>query len=101
MAEKLTLEQALEKIKTLEQAKAELKTQLADTQKGADEAIAAYNALKPKSEETFEAEVKAGKVEINFGVDFEGKYYSKADLVESPKVLEALLKIGSAAVTKL
>ncbi len=101
MAEQLTLEQALEKIKTLEQANEDLKTLLADTQKGANEAIAAYNALKPNSEEKFEAELKSGKVQVNFGVDYQGKYYSKAELVESPKVLEALLKIGSGAVTKL
>lgn len=103
-----TLEQAVEKINQLNQelasAKSEietLKSQKEDAVNAAQEAIDKYNELKPQQEESFELEIKGSKFKVEFGVDFQGKYYSKADLVENKAVVEKLVKIGSGAITKL
>jgi hypothetical protein len=96
-----SLEEALEVIKAQNIEIVDLKNKATDSEVAAKEAIDAYNELQPKSEEVLELKVEGGKAIINFGVDFEGKYYSKKDLLKQKAIVEKLIAIGSGAVTKL
>ena len=101
MAEKIeTLEQALEVIKGKDNKIEALNNELKDAKEAANDAIAKYNAIAPKAPKDFDVTLKNKKVVVvNFGVHYDGKYYSKEDLVNAPEVVEKLVKKGSGAIS--
>jgi hypothetical protein len=80
----------------------DLRTQLAEAQVIAQEALAQFNETAPKVPQVLETTSASGvKVKVNFGVHYNGNQYTAAALVEEPAVIDELIAIGSGSITIL
>jgi hypothetical protein len=78
-----------------------LQTELKEAQEIAQDALQGYNSAAVQVPNSLVTEVEGQRVQVNFGVQFNGKDYTAADLVESPDVVAELIAIGSGSITIL
>ena len=76
-----------------------LDVELVEAQGIAEEALKGYNKVADQAPVALEIDVQSGTAKIIFGVNFNGKDYTAAELAENVEVVEELLAIGSGAIT--